>query len=137
MSDPAELVHPDLYNRLADGALRLNGVQCSACGHVAFPFQTYGCEACGAQSDKLEPLGLEAQGSLISFAKVHRHQGKDIEAPFIIAQIQLDCGVFLRATMTSSDDSGLKPGLRVTGQLAPGSGLNTGKQELRFGQEAN
>lgn len=137
MSDPAELVHPALYSRQPDGTVRLNGARCGACGRISFPHQLYGCEACGAQADTLEPISLNANGSLISFAKVHRHQGKDIEAPFIIAQVRLDCGVFVRATMASPDEFGLKAGLRVSGRLTPGSGLNAGKQELRFGNEGN
>lgn len=137
MSDPAELVHPSLYSLKADSRPSLHGVRCGSCGRVAFPYQSYGCEACGAEDDSLEPIALEARGSIVSFAKVQRHPGKDIEAPFVIAQIRLDCGVFLRATMASADDTGLHSGQRVAGCLRPGSGLNAGKQELRFEKDAN
>lgn len=137
MSDPTDLVHPSLYSRTQTDNLSLHGVRCGTCGHEAFPFQQYGCEACGAEAGALEPLGLAAQGTIVSFAQVHRHQGKDIEAPFIMAQIRLDGGVFVRCTMVSADDTELKSGQRVAGHLVAGFGLNEGKQELRFDKESN
>lgn len=134
-NDQPELVHPSLYARAGDGTLFLQGVRCSACGRRAFPFQPYGCEKCGAHGEALEALSLEARGHLVSYAKVHRHQGKDIDAPFIIAQIQLDAGVFVRATLASPDDSSLKAGQRMTGGLVAAQGSNEGKLELRFSKE--
>jgi uncharacterized protein len=135
MSEAAGLVHPSLYATGKDGSLSLYGVYCSACGRSAFPYQQYGCEACGAEADALERLSLPARGSIVSFSAVHRHPGKDIEAPFVIAQVRLDSGIFLRCTMASGDDAGLKSGQRVAGCLIAGSGPHEGKQELRFRQE--
>lgn len=137
MSGPSELVHPSLYSQMEGGSLSLNGVRCSSCGRIAFPYQEYGCEACGAEVDALEALSLAARGSIVSFAKVHRHQGKDIAAPFVIAQVSMDGGVFVRCTMVAADDGELKSGQRVVGRLVAGSGANEGKQELRFSLEDN
>ena len=135
MSDPAGLAHPSLYHYTDDGSICLSGVRCRACGRPAFPYQTYGCENCGAEGDALEPLSLDARGRILSFAEVHRHQGKDIEAPFVIAQLVLEGGVFIRATMGASDARDLRPGQQVTGRLVAGSGTNQEKQELRFIRE--
>ncbi len=135
MSEAAGLVHPSLYARAEDGSLSLHGVYCSTCGRSAFPYQEYGCEACGAEAVALERVSLPARGSIISFSSVHRHQGKDIEAPFVIAQVRLDSGIFLRCAMAPGDHAGLKSGQRVAGCLVAGSGPHEGKQELRFRQE--
>src|SRR5260370_17749521 len=83
-------VHPELYAPDAIANPLLNGGKCRACGYVFFPPQRYGCESCGAPPEKLEAVKLGGRGRLPSYATVHFHQGKDIEAPFTIGMIFLD-----------------------------------------------
>ena len=101
--DP-DLETPELY-----------GTNCKACGSVFIPPITLGCEKCGAAPDQLRPTSLAASGTLHSVATVHMHAGKDIEAPFTVAEVRLDSGPLIRALM-------IKPagaadiGKRVSGQ---------------------
>jgi uncharacterized OB-fold protein len=48
-------------------------------------------------------VDLAARGRLHSFATVYRHRSEDIEAPFTIAEIVLDDGPVIRATMTTNE----------------------------------
>jgi uncharacterized OB-fold protein len=48
-------------------------------------------------------VDLAARGRLHSFATVHRHRSEEIEAPFTIAEIVLDDGPVIRATMTTNE----------------------------------
>src|SRR6266852_6131224 len=101
---------PDLYSPSADGIPRLNGGCCRRCGYVFFPPQSYGCEVCRSATDQLEPRALKGEGVLSSFATVHLHQGKGIEAPFTVGVIVLDDGPAIRAVLTDKTDTGLKIG---------------------------
>lgn len=60
---------------------------------------TVGCEVCGAAEDQLTATPIAAAGTLHSVATVHLHHGKDIEAPFTMAEVKLDDGPLIRATM--------------------------------------
>lgn len=88
--------HEGLYDT-EDDPPRLRGVQCAACGAVAFPPFGIGCEVCGAE--EMTPVALASAGVVHSVATVYLHGGKDIEAPFTIAEIQLDDGPLIRATL--------------------------------------
>ena len=88
--------HEGLYDT-ADDPPRLRGVRCEACDAVAFPPFGIGCEVCGAT--QLAPAVLAGAGTVHSVATVHLHGGKDIAAPFTIAEIQLDDGPLIRATL--------------------------------------
>ena len=90
--------HEGLYDT-ADDPPRLRGVRCAACGAVAFPPFGIGCEVCGADEASLESAPLAGAGVVHSVATVHLHGGRDIEAPFTIAEIQLDDGPLIRATL--------------------------------------
>ena len=133
MSEPIP-AHPGLYSPTSDGAPPLNGALCSACGYVFFPPQTYGCEICGAPGNKLEPKSLAGAGVLRSFATVHLHQGKGIEAPFTIGLIVLDDGPAIRATLTARTDEGLTIGDRMRSVMVQQSKDEPGREvvELRF-----
>ncbi|MGO9558824.1 MAG: Zn-ribbon domain-containing OB-fold protein [Acidimicrobiales bacterium] len=100
--------HPGLYDP-AKETPTLTGSRCTACDRVAFPPITIGCDACGAED--LSTNELEATGTLYSFATVHLHQG-DLEAPFSIAEVQLDAGPLIRATM-APDQVTMSIGQRV------------------------
>ena len=115
-------------------ALSLSGARCRACGHIFFPPQSYGCELCGASGDNLEPKPLKAEGLLNSFATVHLHQGKGIQAPFTVGLIVLDDGPAIRAVLTQKTDAGLKIGDRMRGVAVPAVDDESGSaaDELRF-----
>ncbi len=94
-------VHPRLYDPNAETPALL-GTRCGACGGVFFPPLGIGCEICG--SPDLTAEALAASGSLHSVATVHLHQGRGIEAPFSIGEIQLDAGPLIRATLSEPHD---------------------------------
>lgn len=116
MADIAQVAHPTLYGA-PDGGLVIYGQKCLACGHLSHPRQPYGCETCGGHGDSLAPLDLVPHGELVSFAVVHRHHGRDIEAPFVMAEVRLDAGPLLRVTLTSRDETGLSVGQAMEGVL--------------------
>lgn len=99
--------HPGLYDPAAQTP-SLAGSRCEACGRIAFPPVTIGCDVCGAGESSLKPVDLETVGRLYSFATVHLHRG-DLETPFTIGEIQLEAGPLIRATM-ASDQPDLKIG---------------------------
>ena len=117
MQDAIPVAHPTLYGPGADGVVRILGQRCRRCGHVAFPRQAYGCETCGAFGEELVAEDLEAAGTLVSFAQVHRHHGKDIEAPFMMAEVRLVSGPLLRCTLAQRDAAGLRSGAPMVGRL--------------------
>jgi len=129
---------PELYSASADGLPALNGGRCRACGYVFFPPQRYGCEVCGALPSELEAISLKRSGVLNSFATVHHHQGKGIEAPFTIGLIVLDDGPAVRSTLTARTDEGLQVGDRMHAVLVPAGRSADGKEivELRFAKGA-
>jgi uncharacterized protein len=99
--------HPGLYDPARPQPV-LNGSRCSSCGRVYFPPVGIGCPDCGAAADRLTPTELAATGTLYSVATVHRHRGRDIEAPFAMGEIQLDAGPLIRCTMAVAE-----PELRI------------------------
>ena len=113
----------------------LNGGKCRACGYVFFPPQSYGCESCGAPAEQLEPKPLRGDGTLSSFATVHLHQGKDIEAPFTVGVIVLDDGPAIRAILTQRTDEGLKIGDRMRAMVVAIDGEGGRANELRFAKQ--
>lgn len=81
----------------------LAGTRCLACDQVFFPPVALGCPACGADERQLAAADLAATGTVYSLATVHRHRGRDIEAPFVMGEIQLDDGPLIRATMAVAE----------------------------------
>jgi uncharacterized OB-fold protein len=113
----------------------LNGMHCRVCGYVFFPPQSYGCESCGAPTDQLEPKSLRGEGMLASFATVHLHQGKDLEAPFTVGLIVLDDGPAIRAILTQRTDEGLKIGDRMRAVIVEAGAEGARAKELRFAKQ--
>ena len=130
--------HPGLYPPRGERPPLL-GQRCTSCGHLAFPPNPYGCEACGAEPQALESCELAGAGQLSAFATVHLHPGKGIEAPFTIGVILLDDGPAVRATLTCRTDDGLTIGDRVHSVLVPQGLDDEGNPivELRFEPEAS
>ena len=130
----SSLPNSDLYSGSAEPTL--NGAQCRACGYIFFPPQWYGCEVCGAGLEQLESKSLAGQGNLSSFATVHLHQGKGIEAPFTVAVIVLDDGPAIRAVLTEKTDAGLKIGDNMRAVLvAAADDAGALVKELRFAKQ--
>ncbi len=120
----------DLYSASGAGPV-LNGGRCRACGYVYFPPQFYGCESCGAAPAQLEPIALQARGTLSSFATVHLHQGSDIEAPFTVGVILLEAGPAVRAILNQRTDEGLRIGDRMHGVVTEAAELRFARAEDR------
>ncbi|MDP6567014.1 MAG: OB-fold domain-containing protein [Alphaproteobacteria bacterium] len=78
----------------------LHGSRCDACGTTFFPPLGIGCEICGAGAEGLRAVPLAAAGTLHSLATVYVHAGEDIEAPFTVAEVQLDDGPLIRGLMS-------------------------------------
>ncbi len=114
MSQPT----PDLMGTASDGTPFLIGQQCRHCARVAFPPDPYGCEACGALIDQLEPIELRAAGVVQAVATVHRHHRDVPPTPFTVAAIVLDDGPLLKAVLTDRS-SEADVGDRVCGVAEP------------------
>lgn len=97
------------------GELHLITGVCSACGHKFFPFQTLGCERCGAHGSAITEARVLATGKVHSAVVVWRHRGAGIEAPFQIADVVLDSDVKVRALIKFSVAPALAAGTRVEG----------------------
>lgn len=130
--------HPGLYPASGERPPLL-GQRCGGCGHLAFPPNPYGCQACGAEADALDRCELAGAGELAAFATVHRHLAKGIEAPFTVGVIVLDDGPAVRATLTCATDAGLSIGDRVHSVLLSQGTDDAGDEivELRFEPEGS
>ena len=131
------VAQPGLYTG-AGNPPSLNGGRCCKCGYVFFPPQLYGCESCGAPREELEAVALPGRGKLHSFATVHLHQGKGIEAPFTVGVILLDEGPAIRSILTSRTGEGLQAGDRMNATMVPQGTDEQGREvmELRFEKSA-
>jgi uncharacterized OB-fold protein len=112
---------------------RLRGGECTRCGLRFFPYQTYGCERCGAAADALSPTPLGPGGSVLNAATVRVHAGEDIRAPFTVATVLLEPGLAVRGLL-SGDSRRAVPGARVVMALVPAGTDADGSplHELRF-----
>ena len=120
---------PTLYS--AEGSVALHGRRCTACGHVCFPPQAYGCEACGAGPQSLASQDLPACGTLVASVAVLRHP----LAPFTVGTVLLDSGPAVRAVI-EAPGSDLLPGTRMRGVLvATGASAGATVVELWFAPE--
>lgn len=94
------------------------GHRCTDCGRAAFPPDPFGCEQCGATTDRLEETELSARGQIHALATVHRHHHDRPETPFTVATIVLDDGPTLKAVLTG-DLEGAGVGSEVVGVTTP------------------
>lgn len=130
--DGPPLLKPALYDEAEDGSVWLKGGACS-CGHVFFPLQTFGCEACGGHGEALSPRRLEGVGEVIASATVHLHAGRGREAPFNVCVVKLRGGPVIRSL--GVEGAGLaQPGQTVRAVLALAGGKDPGEtvRDLRF-----
>lgn len=121
------LLKPTLYTPAAT----LLGGRC-ACGHVFFPMQSHGCEACGRHGVDLQPMNLSGHGTLLSSTVVHLHADTARPAPFTIGKVRLDDGPVVR-TLLVDPDKEVAPGTRMAATLVP---VGDWLFDLRFAPEA-
>ncbi|AQV97224.1 hypothetical protein BJN34_25520 [Cupriavidus necator] len=118
------LLKPALYRAQGTPALpehpALLGGTCR-CGHVFYPWQSYGCERCGAAGDALTPMALSGRGKVEASAVVHLHASPERQAPFTVTAVRLDDGPLVRTLALASETgqgTGLVPGDAVVAVLA-------------------
>lgn len=77
----------------------LFGGVCKACGYNFSPMQERGCEQCG--SLELIAQRFQGRGRIATFAEVYVHQDPLLPPPFVIASIELDDGLAVRALVAA------------------------------------
>jgi uncharacterized OB-fold protein len=110
------LLRPECYDLDESSRPVLKGVRCG-CGHVAFPFQTFGCERCGAASG-FEKVLLPTLGTLAACAVVHMPSTDGLSTPFAVAVVRLRSGVAIRSLLADLD---AQPGDTVEGVMVSAS----------------
>lgn len=126
---------PHLYTSDPDDGTgpQLKGGTCF-CGHVFFPWQTYGCEKCGATGSALRPTLLDGKGTLVASARVHMHGNPSRTVPFVVSAVRLASGPVVRALLAEDSEQHYQVGHPMQACLVQigktDSGAPTG--ELRF-----
>ncbi|MET1084710.1 MAG: hypothetical protein ABWY12_16940 [Burkholderiales bacterium] len=87
----------------------LLGQRC-ACGHVAFPRHSYGCERCG-RVDGQEDAQLDPLGTVLAVATAHVQLNAAPEIPFTVGIVRLSSGPIVRAFV----EAALAPGDQARG----------------------
>lgn len=126
-----DLLKRQLYALSPDGEPVLHGARCR-CGHVFFPVQAYGCEACGATGAAITPTLLAGRGRLVASARVMLHARKDREPPFTVVTVRLDDGPVLRTLFDGNPDVPLRAGQPLYATLAEVAGPEGAALDLRF-----
>ena len=111
----------------------LRGGVCSNCGFVFFPFQTFGCEACGHFGADLQPRLLAGRGTVTATTVVHRHADPRRPAPFRVVELTLDDGPSVRGVAV--DDVEISVGDRVHTTMLPDVAAEDELLALRFAPE--
>jgi uncharacterized OB-fold protein len=84
------------------GGVVLFGVECGSCGAVRVPYQSYGCEVCGATGSSLRRVELPAVGRLRDATEVFRHPTRPV--PFMLGEIELEAGPVVVALLSNDDE---------------------------------
>jgi hypothetical protein len=100
--------------------LALAGSTCRRCGLVAFPFEPFGCERCGAPPPELEATALATHGRVRSVAVVHRHHRTDPPTPFVVVDVALDAGPAVTALLADGGEADAAIGDPVRGVVVDG-----------------
>ena len=108
----SSLLHTECYYLDEKSRPVLKAVRC-ACGHIAFPFQTFGCERCGAFAG-FEEVGLPALGTVAACAVVQMPSTGGPSTPFAVAAVRLRSGLIIRALLA---ELGAQPGETVEGVM--------------------
>lgn len=112
----------------------LNGIHCSACGHVFFPPQDLGCERCGTTGTALQPRRLAGRGTLMSRVTVHLHAKPERSAPFVVGTVHLDDGPVVRTLLDLAPEALPRIGSPMVAVLTPVAALpgDAATLDLRF-----
>lgn len=108
----SRLLRPECYDLDESSRPVLTAVRCG-CGHIAFPFQTFGCERCGAFAG-FEKVGLPALGTIAACAVVPMRSADGPGTPFAVAAVRLSSGLVIRALLAELD---AQPGDTVEGVM--------------------
>jgi uncharacterized OB-fold protein len=96
----AKLTFKEYNENLRQG--RLSGLKCAGCGEVSAQPRLI-CAKCGGQD--LEAIELKGAGSIQTFTVNYvAAEGRESEAPYIVAIVELDDGPWVMGNIT-----GLKP----------------------------
>jgi uncharacterized OB-fold protein len=93
--------------------MELRVTRCRRDGLLNFPPDEFGCRNCGSRGDDLEAISVAAKGIVLDTVTIHRHRGQGPTAPFIIASIQVNDGLIIRALA----DPGTARGDHVRGRI--------------------
>lgn len=81
---------------------RLTVQSCASCDHVQHPPRAL-CTQCGS-TDSQRLLPAAGTGTVDTFTVVHRAPRPDVEAPYVIARVQLDEGPILLTRLVDERD---------------------------------
>jgi uncharacterized protein len=73
---------------------------CTTCGHRQHEPRTL-CRACAG--DDLGHLDAAGTGTVVSFTVIHRAPSPDVDAPYVVAIVELDEGVRLLTNLVDVD----------------------------------
>ena len=89
------------YTREIPQRYRLEAEKCSQCGKVHFPPRLI-CDAC--QSREFEQITLSRAGKILTWTVIHVPPANfDLEAPYVIAIVELEDGVRLTCQVVDCD----------------------------------
>lgn len=86
---------------------------CQACGAWNFPAQSWGCRACGAPNEKLQPSPLPGPAILRNAVTVHAELAPGLPVPCVVGEIELAPGVIEEALLQVASEAELAPGAEV------------------------
>jgi len=114
----SRLVWGDLVSDLAatwrriPSRYRLEGVKCETCGTFYFPPRIL-CPKC-RRNGKIVPYRFSGLGRLYSFTTITAApSGLELEAPYIMAIVELDEGPRVTAQIVGADEKELRIGMPV------------------------
>jgi len=97
--------------RLGDGEDALEGSRCRACGDTFYPPRTI-CLSC--YHEGLDRVALSGHGTLYTFTIARMAlPGSFVQAPYVIAQVQLPDGVIIPTVLEDVDPETVKIGLEL------------------------
>ncbi|MFP4475379.1 MAG: Zn-ribbon domain-containing OB-fold protein [Desulfatibacillaceae bacterium] len=95
----AALSFADYQKALADG--KLLGLRCKGCGECMVPPQA-ACSECGSRDLTVEEV--EKSGTVQTFTVI-RVAAEGMEAPFVTAMVELECGAWAMGNVDMDPDS--------------------------------
>lgn len=127
----AEIPTGGLFLPTATGEVWLRGAECSACGRVSVPADSYGCQQCGADESSVLERTLTGSGNLIDFVTVHQQLHPERPAPCVVATIRLAEGPLVTAVIDEQEED-LFHAAPVQAALCNIGSVEAPKPEWRF-----